>query len=469
MGTTKPRPSGKSSAAQARSLPDKTFIIDNGAYSMKAGYAPDSLPTDDEDGISACTVIPNAIAKTRGNRIYVGAQIGTNVADMNEMLFRRPVEKGYTVNWEAQKEIWENSFFDEKTVRAKELRVAEPEDTTIIFGEAPNALPALQKNADEIIMEEWGFGGYLRCVGPSLNAWNEIQSLFGDPVSSQLNSAASPTECLLVVDSSYSHTIVTPVYNGQPLQRGIRRLDLGGKHLTNYLKELVSMRQYNMVDETYIMNEVKESVCFVSNDFGGDLERTWKGNRKRGQPQPEPGESVVVDYVLPDPNGGKRGFMRPHDPLLGSKKRKAVLSGASAEQISEDVLVLGNERFTVPEILFTPSDIGMKSAGIPDCILQSLSVLPTGLHPAFLANILVVGGNSLLPGFMERLETELRQIASAECVVRVRRPKDPIRSAWLGASRLATNKEDLKKMAITRQEYQENGSSWTGRKFSGAL
>ncbi|KAL4932284.1 actin family protein [Aspergillus undulatus] len=468
MGTTKPRLSGRNSVAQAQSLPDKTFIIDNGAYTMKAGYAPDTSHSDDKErALSACTAIPNAIAKTRGNRVYVGAQIGANVTDWNEMLFRRPVEKGYTVNWEAQKEIWESSFFDEKTVRSKELRITDPEDVTIIFEEAPNALPALQKNADEIIMEEWGFGGYLRCVGPSLNAWNEVQSLFEDPVLSQPDSTIWPTECLLVVDSGYSHTIVTPVYKGQPLQRGIRRLDLGGKHLTNYLKELVSMRQYNMVDETYIMNEVKESVCFVSNDFSGDLERTWKGNRKRGQP--DPGDGVVVDYVLPDPNGGKRGFMRPHDPLLGSKKRKAVLAGASAEQISEDVLVLGNERFTVPEILFTPSDVGMNSAGIPDIILQSLSVLPTGMHPAFLANVLVVGGNSLLPGFMERLETELRQIASAECVVRVRRPKDPIRSAWLGASRLATNKEELKRMAITRQEYQENGSAWTGRKFSGAL
>jgi actin-related protein 6 len=161
------------------------------------------------------------------------------------------------------------------------------------------------------------------------------------------------------------------------------------------------MRQYNMVDETYIMNEVKESVCFVSTDFSGDLERTWKGNRKRGQQTTD--EGVVVDYVLPDPNGGKSGFMRSHDPLLGNKKRKAALAGASAEQLSEDVLVLGNERFSVPEILFTPGDIGMKSAGIPDMILQSLSVLPTGLHPAFLANVLVVGGNSLLPGFMERL------------------------------------------------------------------
>lgn len=226
-----------------------------------------------------------------------------------------------------------------------------------------------------------------------------MHALFGDTTENS-ESASTPVECLLVVDSGYSHTIVTPVYRGQPLQRGIRRLELGGKHLTNYLKEMVSMRQYNMLDETHIMNDVKEAVCYVSSDFSGDMEHTWKAKKARGQPQPS--EGIVVDYVLPDPTANRKGFVRSHDPLLNVKKRKSLLSG-SGDVVAEDFLVLGNERFAVPEILFNPSDIGMRQAGIPELILQSLSVLPTGLHPAFLANILVVGGNALLPGFMERL------------------------------------------------------------------
>lgn len=163
MGTTKPRLPAKSSITEARSLPEKTFIIDNGAYTMKAGYAPESPPSDDP--LSTCSTIPNTITKTRGNRIYIGSQLNAQPTDLNEMMFRRPVEKGYIVNWEAQKEIWEHSFFDEKTVRSKEFRIASPEETTLVLTEAPNALPVLQKNADEMVMEEWGFGGYLRCVG----------------------------------------------------------------------------------------------------------------------------------------------------------------------------------------------------------------------------------------------------------------------------------------------------------------
>ncbi|KAJ5096216.1 hypothetical protein NUU61_005572 [Penicillium alfredii] len=471
MGTAKTRapPKAATEPKVTRQIPQKTFVLDNGAYAIKAGYAPE-LPSSDEAALSACSSVPNALVKTRDNRVVIGAQITTNVSDWNEAMFRRPVEKGYLVNWEAEKEIWEQSFFDEKTARNKNTRVASPEETTLVLTEAPNTLPTLQRNTDEMVMEEWGFGGSILIChsieGPTLNAWNEIHTLFGDSITPNPDSVIAPADCLLVVDSGYSHTTVTPVYKGQALQRGIRRLDIGGKHLTNYLKEIVSMRQYNMVDETYIMNEVKESACFVSNDFAGDMERTWQAGRKR---QAGSEEGVVVDFVLPDPNAGKKGFMRPHDPLLHAKKKKGALSGLSAEVLSEDVLVLGNERFTVPELLFTPKDIGMKQAGVPEIIIQSLSALPPGLHAAFLANVLVVGGNALIPGFMERLETELRQIASAECVVRVRRAHDPIRSAWLGASRLANNREELSKVAITRQEYQEHGSTWAGRRFAGTV
>lgn len=81
-------------------------------------------------------------------------------------MFRRPVEKGYLVNWEAEREIWEQSFFEEKaTNKNKNLRIPSPEDTTLLLTEAPNGMPVLQRNTDEMVMEEWGFGGYVRCLG----------------------------------------------------------------------------------------------------------------------------------------------------------------------------------------------------------------------------------------------------------------------------------------------------------------
>ena len=189
------------------------------------------------------------------------------------------------------------------------------------------------------------------------------------------------------------------MYQGKPIQQAIRRLEIGGKFLTNYLKELVSIRHYNMSDETYLINEIKETVSFVSEDFRKDLERTSKGSLRRTD---DPGADIRVDYVLPDYNARKDGFMRPHDPSLAAKVRKM---GALAGTIgpTEDFMTLGNERFTVPELLFNPGDVGMKQVGLPETVLQSLSGLPPGLWPAMLANIFVVGGNSKIEGFMQRL------------------------------------------------------------------
>lgn len=273
----------------------------------------------------------------------------------------------------------------------------------------------------------------IRKVGPSLNAYHDIPHLFGAPPRSDTSNAL-PVECLLVIDSGFSHTTVTPLYNGRPIQQAIRRFDVGGKFLTNYLKELVSIRHYNMIDETYLMNEIKETVCYVSKDFAHDIEVTRKGGITPTKAAAD-GSDIVVDYVLPDYNSHKHGFMRPHDPSLATRIKKM---GAMANPggIVEDFMTLGNERFSVPELLFNPGDVGMKQAGIPETVLQSLSSLPSGLWPAMLANILIVGGNVKLDGFIERLyakkssqflmsrakasrETEIRQLAPSECTVRV--------------------------------------------------
>jgi len=133
-------------------------------------------------------------------------------------------------------------------------------------------------------------------------------------------------ECLLVIDSGYSHTTVTPLFNGRPLHRAIRRLDFGGKHLTNLLKEVISVRHFDLHQDTKIVNDIKEDVCFASMDFKGDLERSWKGSKSRQKDKAvkdkdgdmdmidklNDGE-VRVDYILPDGVHLLRGFSRPHD------------------------------------------------------------------------------------------------------------------------------------------------------------
>ena len=49
-------------------------------------------------------------------------------------------------------------------------------------------------------------------------------------------------------------------------------IDIGGKFLTNHLKHLISFRQWNMIDQTYVVNAVREACGYVSLDYNGDLE-----------------------------------------------------------------------------------------------------------------------------------------------------------------------------------------------------
>ncbi|KAH8803193.1 actin family [Xylogone sp. PMI_703] len=430
--------------------PRRTLILDNGAYTIKAGFS--SPESTDE-----CRVIPNCLARDREKHVYIGSQL-EKCKDFGEIVFRRPMEKGYIVNWEAEKEIWEQEFFEEKSPQR-----CDPTETGLILTEAPNALPALQTNCDQIVFEEFQFPSYYRCQASTLNAYNDVQATFKAPPRDPA-SPVTPAEIIMLIDSGYSHTTVTPVIRGRPLQQSIRRLDVGGKLMTNYLTRLLSLRQYDMRNDTYLVNEIKEACCYVSKDFEADMELTWKGTKGDRRETYTLAGGIAKDYILPDYHTRMKGIVQDHDPDRANKLKK--LSTGKPTESAEDILTLRNERFTVPELLFNPSAIGMRQSGIAQLVMDSLSSLPMGLWPGFLTNILVVGGNANIDGFIYRLQVEIRKLAPAECIVRVARPANPIVSTWNGGSVLAKDVDTLRQLSVTKQEYEEHGSAWVARKFA---
>ena len=250
-------------------------------------------------------------------------------------------------------------------------------------------------------------------TAPALNVYNNVPILYGDP---SPTTPVRPVDCLLVVDSGYSHTTITPIIAERPVQQAIRRLDIGGKFLTNYLKDLISVRHFDVRDEPWLVNEIKEATSFVSQDFARDLEKTWKGGQRDRR---RVDTTIAVDYVLPDYETRPKGIVRPHDADAARRQ--------STGPSKEPVITLKNERFAVPELLFNPGDIGMKEAGLPQVIMESVNVLPPEIRPALLANVVAVGGSVQIPGFMERLQSSLEQISPSECAVRVAAPEEYVK------------------------------------------
>lgn len=78
-----------------------------------------------------------------------------------------------------------------------------------------------------------------------------------------------------------------------------------------------------------------------------------------------------------------------------------------------------NERFSVPEVLFRPSDIGIDQAGVAETAAQSIIALWELEQPLCAANIVCTGGNSLFPGFQARLDSELRTFLRNEVTMKV--------------------------------------------------
>lgn len=407
------------------------LILDNGCYELKAGYASD---------VTDPLRVTNAITRSKDRRVYIGNDV-KNCKDYAGLVYRRPQEKGQLYNWECQKVIWDSVFYGKGLPLGKEV---DPSDTSLILTEAPYTLPALSSNMDQIVFEEYGFDSYYRCSSGSLVPWNNLsEELYGVP---QSKNASPVTECALVIESGFSATHILPVILGEVYWPAVKRVDVGGRLLTNYLKETVSFRYYNMMDETYLMNVVKEKLCFVSTNYYNDIEE-WNANRRKNRFQ--------ATYVLPDYSN------------LSVSKVGYVVDPASTDSRLNDhqTLTLANERFMIPEILFNPSDIGLNQSGIAEATRQALDSCPEEVRSLLMANVVLTGGNANFPGYKERMEKEIRSVTPEGFHLRVGKPEDTVAYAWQGGRSLGLQPDMLARAYVTKKDYMEYGGNVCTSRF----
>jgi actin-related protein 6 len=125
------------------------------------------------------------------------------------------------------------------------------------------SLPSIERATDELVFEDFGFNSLFISDPPKLvHLYEASRRPYG---------LVSKAQCSLVVDCGFSFTHAAPVFQNFTLNYGVKRIDLGGKALTNFLKELVSYRSVSVMDESFIMDDVKEKLCFVSLDVARDL------------------------------------------------------------------------------------------------------------------------------------------------------------------------------------------------------
>eukprot|EP01132_Coremiostelium_polycephalum_P003573 gene3573-4452_t len=215
-----------------------------------------------------------------------------------------------------------------------------------------------------------------------------------------------------------SHTV--PIYEGYAMPHAIKRLDLGGRDITEYLMRLLTERGYAFTTtaEREVVRDIKEKTSFVCQDFVESMK--------------ENESSFQQDYTMPD----------------------------------KQILTIGNERFRCYEPFFEPSLLGMDVNGIHHLVNDSINSCDIDIRKDLYHNIVLSGGSTTPKGFETRLEKELKYLVSSPAMsdnIKITAPPKREYSVWAGGSVLG----DLKTFSdqwITKYEYQEYGKSIVHRK-----
>ncbi|KAJ6219739.1 hypothetical protein RDWZM_005551 [Blomia tropicalis] len=329
----------------------KVLIIDNGAYTIKAGFSSDSNPI----------IIPNCVTKVKSERRrpFIGDQL-EECKDYSGLYYILPFTKGYIINWDTQRQVWDYVF---------RVKLKLPTDNKNRFSEIGLIITEplfnfkqIRENMIDFLFGEYGFGSILITNAPQLAAFNYFykqnytkhQNMQTNKRFKSMLSTTNKEMACLVVDSGFSFTHIVPFIEGNKLLTHAKRINVGGKLLTNHLKEVISYRQLNVLDETYVVNQMKEDCCFVSTNYWADLEIASK--------KLSPINTINRYYVLPDYIMFKRGF------IYDKTKHNDIVNFEEHQRIR-----MNNERFQIPELLFNPGDALINQVGISHCIYDVVS------------------------------------------------------------------------------------------------
>ncbi|XP_029900735.1 actin-like [Myripristis murdjan] len=216
-------------------------------------------------------------------------------------------------------------------------------------------------------------------------------ALGGSPNPQQVGAGRS-TGVVFDSGDGVSHSV--PVFEGYCPPHAVQRFPLAGGDVTMELKKLLQEQGVCLrtTAEMEIVREIKEKCCCVALNYEAEL-------KHRGP------SSAEMHYTMPD----------------------------------GQIICLSTERFRAPEILLKPELIGRDQYGMHESVFKSILGSDIDLRRGFLGNIVLSGGNTLLPGLPERLQAEIRGMVPADLVdcVRVSIPKDRDFSVWSGGAVLA--------------------------------
>lgn len=200
----------------------------------------------------------------------------------------------------------------------------------------------------------------------------------------------------LVVESGELSTVVVPVYEGYMINSSVIYNDIAGEAMTKeFLKHnKVEFDYYNIRNQFETARQIKEKYIEICVD--GNIPKT----------------EIYESLELPDGN----------------------------------IIKIGNERYTIPEMIFDPLKMGNDSLSVQKMIVDSINKSDLYLKKELYSNIILGGGNCSIKNYSERLKKEIikeqLKLYSDDSIppVNIKYNNETKYSAWIGASGICSYK-----------------------------
>jgi centractin len=345
-------------------LTNQPVVIDNGSGTIKAGFSGQDTPK---------CFFPSFVGRPKHVRVMAGALegdvfIGRKAQEFRGLLkIKYPMEHGIVTDWDDMERIW-------NWIYAEELGTLS-EEHPVLLTEAPLNPRTNRETAAQIFFDTFN-----------------VPALFTS-VQAVLSLYASGRTTGIVLDSGDGVSHAVPVFEGFSVPHAIRRIDIAGRDVTDYLQLLLRKSGHHLhtTAEREVVRTIKEKCCYVAADPRKE-EKDMIASGNKGE-----------DFRLPDGH----------------------------------VIKLGTEKFKAPEILFNPEIIGQEYSGVQQVIIESISRTDMDLRKSLYSNIVLSGGSTLCKGFGDRLLGEVKKLSLKDIKIKIYAPPERKYSTWIGGSILA--------------------------------
>ena len=282
------------------------IVFDNGSGYLKAGLSNKETPSVTVPALIGRPMLRYAekIEDFELKPLMIGDEV-TPVRSLLELTY--PMKEGIIQNDDDMALLWDYVLTQKLGLVKNDLK-----SRKLLLTEAPENPTANKIKMAKILFEKIGIG------------------FFNIEPQAKMTLYCEGEETGVVLDSGDGVTHVIPVAHSFLLHHQIKRLDIAGRHITDYLIRLLQIKGYafNSTADFEIVRELKEKYCFVSCDIESD--------RKLDK------ETTYYNSYTKLPDGRK--------------------------------IRISNEKFEAPEILFDPNLIQNESPGIHEMLFNSINV-----------------------------------------------------------------------------------------------